>query len=164
MYLILVDSIANKNTQSSLTSTPEKKINGNGVADKSPEDQEQSYIPKPQEQSQEDEESAESEEKQESGISAIRFKDLQATIPEGEKYDEEHLASMHGVKQMDSGARQTYLTEKLKQSLESVAPLLREIMADFRSFLQKTLLGTHGQEIMNDAKGNCKIENKIYCF
>jgi hypothetical protein len=38
--------------------------------------------------------------------------------------------------------------------LESVAPLLREIMSDFKSFLQKTLLGTHGQEIMNDVKGS----------
>lgn len=127
-------------------------MDSNGVVDKSKDNQEDSYIPKQEEQSnnQEDE-----EEKQEGGISSIRFKDSLATIPEGEKYDEEHLASMHSVKQMDSGARQTYLTEKLKQSLESVAPLLREIMSDFRSFLQKTLLGTHGQEIMNDAKGRC---------
>lgn len=36
--------------------------------------------------------------------------------------------------------------------MESVAPLLREIVTDFKSFLQKTLLGTHGQEIMNDTK------------
>ncbi len=49
--------------------------------------------------------------------------------------------------------RQTYLTNKLQSALESTAPLLREVMSDFRSFLQKTLLGTHGQEIMNDSKG-----------
>lgn len=34
-----------------------------------------------------------------------------------------------------------------------MAPLFREIISDFRSFFQKTLLGTHGQEILNDAKG-----------
>lgn len=53
----------------------------------------------------------------------------------------------------DAIERRQYLTQKLQKALESAAPLLREIMTDFRSFLQKTLLGTHGQEIMNDAKG-----------
>jgi hypothetical protein len=47
----------------------------------------------------------------------------------------------------------------LKQALESVAPLLREIMSDFRSFLQKTLLGTHGQEIMTDIKVMQTLKN-----
>lgn len=51
-----------------------------------------------------------------------------------------------------AGDRRAYLTSKLQKSLESVAPLLREIMTDFRPFLQKTLLGTHGQEIL-DPKG-----------
>ena len=49
--------------------------------------------------------------------------------------------------------RRQYLTNKLQTALETTAPLLREIMSDFRSFFQKTLLGTHGQEIMNDSKG-----------
>ncbi|CAK5099762.1 unnamed protein product [Meloidogyne enterolobii] len=40
--------------------------------------------------------------------------------------------------------------DKLQKSIEPVISLLREILCDFRSFLQKTLLGTHGQEIMND--------------
>lgn len=53
---------------------------------------------------------------------------------------------------MEPGERRKYLTDKLQKALETTAPLLREIMSDFRSFLQKTLLGTHGQEIMNDTK------------
>lgn len=32
-------------------------------------------------------------------------------------------------------------------------------MTDFRSYLQKTLLGTHGQEIMNDVKGGFSLKN-----
>lgn len=134
----LVDSIQNKTTRaSSSTGTPEKRSDSNGVVEKSPE--EKRYIPSQQNKTAE-------AEKQESGISSIRTtEDSMTTIPDGEKYAEEHLASIHNVKQVDSGARRTYLTEKLKQSLESVAPLLREIMTDFRSFLQKTLLGTHGR-------------------
>lgn len=64
---------------------------------------------------------------------------------------------------METGERRAYLTNKLQKALETTAPLLREILTDFRSYLQKTLLGTHGQEIMNDAKGEpysfliCKV-------
>ncbi|KAK6024725.1 hypothetical protein OSTOST_09459 [Ostertagia ostertagi] len=36
----------------------------------------------------------------------------------------------------------------------------QEIMSDFRSFFQKTLLGTHGQEIMNDSKVLETLKNK----
>lgn len=53
----------------------------------------------------------------------------------------------------EAGERRIYLTMKLQKALETTAPLLREIMNDFRAFLQKTLLGTHAQEIMNDSKG-----------
>uniref|UniRef100_A0A915Q760 BEACH-type PH domain-containing protein n=1 Tax=Setaria digitata TaxID=48799 RepID=A0A915Q760_9BILA len=56
-------------------------------------------------------------------------------------------------RELETGERRVYLTNKLQKALETTAPLLREILTDFRSYLQKTLLGTHGQEIMNDAKG-----------
>lgn len=49
--------------------------------------------------------------------------------------------------------RQVTLTAKLRKALDTTAPFLREIMTDFHSFLHKTLLGTHGQEIMNDPRG-----------
>nr|XP_027200163.1 neurobeachin-like [Dermatophagoides pteronyssinus] len=40
------------------------------------------------------------------------------------------------------------LTNKLEQTLSSICPLLREIICDFSSFLSKTLLGSHGQELI----------------
>lgn len=70
----------------------------------------------------------------------------------GEKYKPEQLR-IEPVNVNIPRERQATLTTKLKKALESTSPLLREIMTDFHSFLQRTLLGTHGQEIMNDTKG-----------
>ena len=42
----------------------------------------------------------------------------------------------------------TSLTDRLEKALGSVAPLLREIFVDFAPFLSKTLLGSHGQELL----------------
>lgn len=47
------------------------------------------------------------------------------------------------------------ITTKLERALEKVAPLLREIFVDFAPFLSRTLLGSHGQELLiegTDAK------------
>ena len=40
------------------------------------------------------------------------------------------------------------LTERLERSLSSVAPLLRELFVDFAPFLSKTLIGSHGQDLL----------------
>ena len=53
------------------------------------------------------------------------------------------------------------LTDRLERALGSVAPLLREIFVDFAPFLSKTLLGSHGQELLIGGKdvetcGCCK--------
>lgn len=40
------------------------------------------------------------------------------------------------------------LTERLEKALGSVAPLLREVFVDFAPFLSKTLIGSHGQELL----------------
>ena len=45
---------------------------------------------------------------------------------------------------MDSGT----LTDRLERALGSVAPLLREVFVDFAPFLSKTLIGSHGQELL----------------
>ena len=44
------------------------------------------------------------------------------------------------------------LTDRLEKALSSVAPLLREIFVDFAPFLSKTLLGSHGQELLIGGK------------
>ncbi|KAI4815226.1 hypothetical protein KUCAC02_005379, partial [Chaenocephalus aceratus] len=41
-----------------------------------------------------------------------------------------------------------HITTKLERALEKVAPLLREIFVDFAPFLSRTLLGSHGQELL----------------
>uniref|UniRef100_A0A1I8F9R8 DUF1088 domain-containing protein n=1 Tax=Macrostomum lignano TaxID=282301 RepID=A0A1I8F9R8_9PLAT len=40
------------------------------------------------------------------------------------------------------------LTQRLEAALSSAAPLLREIFIDFSGFLSKTLIGSHGQELL----------------
>jgi hypothetical protein len=61
-------------------------VDSNGVVDTSAENTEQRCIPKSNSQE-------ENEEKQKGGISSIGSDQLPlGTIPEGEKYDEEHLA------------------------------------------------------------------------
>ena len=52
--------------------------------------------------------------------------------------------------------RETSLTQQLEGALGSVCPLLREIMVDFAPFLSKTLLGSHGQELLLEGKCNAK--------
>ncbi|WKX98416.1 hypothetical protein Q1695_013812 [Nippostrongylus brasiliensis] len=82
---------------------------------------------------------------------------------DGKEYKTEELsklgASASGSSTQPAERRQ-YLTNKLQIALETTAPLLREIMSDFRSFFQKTLLGTHGQEIMNDSKVLETLKNR----
>ncbi|CAB3401727.1 unnamed protein product [Caenorhabditis bovis] len=77
---------------------------------------------------------------------------------DGNEYDEAELAKLRrestaaATPLQQTMERRAYLTTKLQTALETCAPLLREMMSDFRGYLQKTLLGTHGQEIMNDTK------------
>nr|CAB3264214.1 neurobeachin [Phallusia mammillata] len=40
------------------------------------------------------------------------------------------------------------VSARLERSMDQLAPLLRDIFLDFSSFLSKTLLGTHGQELL----------------
>ena len=45
------------------------------------------------------------------------------------------------------------LTEKLERALGTTAALLREIVLDFTPYLTKTLIGSHGQELLAEGKG-----------
>ncbi|XP_030047517.1 LOW QUALITY PROTEIN: lipopolysaccharide-responsive and beige-like anchor protein [Microcaecilia unicolor] len=48
----------------------------------------------------------------------------------------------------EDSASNMSITERLEHALEKVAPLLREIFVDFAPFLSRTLLGSHGQELL----------------
>ena len=54
---------------------------------------------------------------------------------------------------LDSGN----LTERLEKALGSVAPLLREIFVDFAPYLSKTLIGSHGQELLIGGKFSLSV-------
>ncbi|XP_063239810.1 neurobeachin isoform X3 [Bacillus rossius redtenbacheri] len=56
-------------------------------------------------------------------------------------------------------SREASLTQKLEAALGSVCPLLREIMVDFAPFLSKTLVGSHGQELLMEGKGLTTFKN-----
>merc|ERR1719481_1043751 len=49
-------------------------------------------------------------------------------------------------------SREAMLTQKLEVALGTVCPLLREIMIDFAPFLSKTLIGSHGQDLLIEGK------------
>lgn len=48
----------------------------------------------------------------------------------------------------EDSASNMSITERLENALEKAAPLLREIFVDFAPFLSRTLLGSHGQELL----------------
>ncbi|XP_054868119.1 neurobeachin isoform X2 [Amphiprion ocellaris] len=59
------------------------------------------------------------------------------------------FSSLTGLQAASRGAGQCLsITTKLERALEKVAPLLREIFVDFAPFLSRTLLGSHGQELL----------------
>uniref|UniRef100_A0A8C6YFT8 Neurobeachin n=1 Tax=Naja naja TaxID=35670 RepID=A0A8C6YFT8_NAJNA len=53
------------------------------------------------------------------------------------------------------------ITTKLERALEKVAPLLREIFVDFAPFLSRTLLGSHGQELLIEGNTYSEWQNSI---
>ncbi|XP_053616649.1 neurobeachin isoform X5 [Plodia interpunctella] len=70
--------------------------------------------------------------------------------------DNETLAGLSAMNASLAGggaSREASLTHKLETALGPVCPLLREIMLDFAPFLSKTLVGSHGQELLMEGKG-----------
>lgn len=56
-------------------------------------------------------------------------------------------------------SREASLTQKLETALGTVCPLLQEIMVDFAPFLSRTLIGSHGQDLLMDGKGLSTFKN-----
>ena len=57
-------------------------------------------------------------------------------------------------------SREAALTQKLEQALGSACPLFREIMVDFAPFLSKTLVGSHGQDLLVEGKAIMSFKNR----
>ncbi|XP_072418071.1 lipopolysaccharide-responsive and beige-like anchor protein isoform X1 [Chiloscyllium punctatum] len=72
-----------------------------------------------------------------------------AIEPTGGGPSNSKLPSVQTVSPMpeDSAANMS-ITARLERALEKTAPLLREIFVDFAPFLSRTLLGSHGQELL----------------
>ncbi|XP_043919368.1 lipopolysaccharide-responsive and beige-like anchor protein [Protopterus annectens] len=60
-----------------------------------------------------------------------------------------HLPSVPTLSSVpEDSASNMSISERLENALEKAAPLLREIFVDFAPFLSRTLLGSHGQELL----------------
>lgn len=95
------------------------------------------------------------------GISIVQTVDNYPMVDSRSRMDEMTLKAPNMMGQVFSplSARETTLTQKLEIALGSVCPLLREIMVDFAPFLSKTLVGSHGQELLIEGKGLTTFKN-----
>ncbi|CAH2245781.1 jg15881 [Pararge aegeria aegeria] len=77
--------------------------------------------------------------------------------------DNETLAglTMNATISADGVSREASLTHKLETALGPVCPLLREIMLDFAPFLSKTLVGSHGQELLMEGLQTFKSSTSV---
>ncbi|XP_062538097.1 neurobeachin isoform X16 [Armigeres subalbatus] len=100
--------------------------------------------------------------KLESDISVVRVPDnyqSSASATRGRPEDLNLKAPFVGQIPMAIPSREASLTQKLEIALGPVCPLLREIMVDFAPFLSKTLVGSHGQELLMEGKGLTTFKN-----
>ncbi|XP_052744705.1 neurobeachin isoform X3 [Bicyclus anynana] len=77
--------------------------------------------------------------------------------------DNETLAglTMNASMSAEGVSREASLTHKLETALGPVCPLLREIMLDFAPFLSKTLVGSHGQELLMEGLQTFKSSTSV---
>ncbi|XP_053681698.1 neurobeachin isoform X2 [Sabethes cyaneus] len=100
--------------------------------------------------------------KLETDISVVRVPDnyqSSSTVARGRPEDLNLKAPFVGQIPMAISSREASLTQKLEIALGPVCPLLREIMVDFAPFLSKTLVGSHGQELLMEGKGLTTFKN-----
>lgn len=96
---------------------------------------------------------AERGEKPSAEISVVRVPDRLVVTSASPRPDELPIKGLVDHLPVPTPSREASLTQKLEMALGSVCPLLREIMVDFASFLSKTLVGSHGQELLMEGKG-----------
>ncbi|KAK9700943.1 Neurobeachin/BDCP, DUF4704 alpha solenoid region [Popillia japonica] len=98
-------------------------------------------------------------EKQHSEISVVRVPDSMIQTPTQIRPDDLPVNNLVEHISLPTPSREASLTQKLEMALGSVCPLLREIMIDFAPFLSKTLVGSHGQELLMEGKGLTTFKN-----
>ncbi|NXC71374.1 LRBA protein, partial [Anhinga anhinga] len=83
-----------------------------------------------------------------SSLDSAQALDLSGESP-GEGSSNSKLPSVPTVSSVpEDSASNMSITDRLEHALEKAAPLLREIFVDFAPFLSRTLLGSHGQELL----------------
>lgn len=101
-------------------------------------------------------------EKPTSEISVVRVPDHLVTVS-SPRTDDLPIKGLVDHLPVPTPPREASLTQKLEMALGSVCPLLREIMVDFAPFLSKTLVGSHGQELLMEGKGLFFLSIKVFC-
>lgn len=86
-------------------------------------------------------------------ISVVRVPDHLVVTASSPRPDDLPIKGLVDHLPVPTPSREASLTQKLEMALGSVCPLLREIMVDFAPFLSKTLVGSHGQELLMEGKG-----------
>ncbi|CAH1159867.1 unnamed protein product [Phaedon cochleariae] len=97
--------------------------------------------------------------KHHSEISVVRVPDGVLQAPAQVRPDDLPVNNLVDHISIPTPSREASLTQKLEMALGSVCPLLREIMVDFAPFLSKTLVGSHGQELLMEGKGLTTFKN-----
>ncbi|XP_071609775.1 lipopolysaccharide-responsive and beige-like anchor protein isoform X3 [Heliangelus exortis] len=83
-----------------------------------------------------------------SSLDSAQAPDLSGDSP-GRGSSNSKLPSVPTVSSVpEDSASSMSITDRLEHALEKAAPLLREIFVDFAPFLSRTLLGSHGQELL----------------
>uniref|UniRef100_A0A672UWF5 LPS responsive beige-like anchor protein n=1 Tax=Strigops habroptila TaxID=2489341 RepID=A0A672UWF5_STRHB len=83
-----------------------------------------------------------------SSLDSAQAPDLSGESP-GKGSSNSKLPSVPTVSSVpEDSASNMSITDRLEHALEKAAPLLREIFVDFAPFLSRTLLGSHGQELL----------------
>ncbi|KAK2577077.1 hypothetical protein KPH14_005888 [Odynerus spinipes] len=103
--------------------------------------------------------SAERGEKPAAEISVVRVPDRLVVSAASPRPDDLPIKGLVDHLPVPTPSREASLTQKLEMALGSVCPLLREIMVDFAPFLSKTLVGSHGQELLMEGKGLTTFKN-----
>lgn len=98
-------------------------------------------------------------EKMHSEIAVVRVPDNLIQAPPQIHADDLSINNIVEHISVPTPSREASLTQKLEMALGSVCPLLREIMVDFAPFLSKTLVGSHGQELLMEGKGLTTFKN-----